>query len=188
VTSSGVETVVKAQEPHINAANNPSVNLTVQTPFHGRGTLRLIERYKRNIGGTVELHPDAPLLRKPKNGKPYDGHVYLSKRIRKAMSEAGIGAAIQARDLRRTANLERAEAGATESEQGAAGGWQIGRSPKILSTYALDLEARQERPGEAAGRKEQTLTDQKSSAQSHDLHNSRTNSSKKSVKHQRRSL
>ena len=59
----------------------------------------------------------------------------FAKRFREICQEASISGELQFRDLRRTASKERAEAGASEYQLAAGGGWSIERGSQILDTY-----------------------------------------------------
>lgn len=96
-------------------------------------TLRVIARYRAAIG--VELLPGAPLIRS-RTGKPYQ-RTQFARDVRKAMTDAKLPKALQARDLRRTATTESAEGGATAPELAARNVQSIKRSAEILDTYTL---------------------------------------------------
>ncbi len=94
-------------------------------------TIAVLETFRRS-GGVIAL-ATAPIIRAP-HGRAY-GSINFAKRFREICQEAGIPDELQFRDLRRTASKERAEAGATEYELAAGGGWSIERGSKILDTY-----------------------------------------------------
>ena len=100
--------------------------------------------------------PNAVLLR-TRRGRPYTKD-YLAKGIRRVLRAAGVPDAVRLSDLRRTASKERAEAGATEAEIAAAGGWSIERGSQILDVYnprTLELarNAQDKRRRNKSGRK-----------------------------------
>jgi len=107
------------------------------SPIWDETTYDLIERYLAYTG--LKMHPGAILLRTPTTHGRYRGVPFtkyrLSKDIRKILDAAGIPRAVQMRDLRRTASVERAEAGATAAELAAGTDHSIERSQKILDTY-----------------------------------------------------
>lgn len=66
-------------------------------------------------------------------GRPLS-YTRFSERFRKIADRAGL-TVLQARDLRRTAAVKMAEAGATEAQIAAIGGWSIQATRAILETY-----------------------------------------------------
>ena len=100
-------------------------------------TYDLIQRYLASTG--LEMHPGAILLRTPTTHGRYRGIAFtkdrLTRDVRKIMDAAGVPKSLQMRDLRRTASVERAEAGATAAELAAGTGHSIEKSQRILDTY-----------------------------------------------------
>jgi len=94
-------------------------------------TARLIERYLAAL--TVRPVASAVLIR-TERGRTFSRN-HLAKRIRAVMRGAGIPDTVQLRDLRRTASVERAEAGATAAELAAGTGHSIARGAQILDVY-----------------------------------------------------
>ena len=68
------------------------------------------------------------------NGTRSLSYTRFNERFRKIRDAAGLGH-LQARDLRRTAAVKMAEAGATEAQIAAIGGWSIEATRGILETY-----------------------------------------------------
>lgn len=95
-------------------------------------TCQLIERYLK-IRGVVVL-PGQPLIR-TRSGLRYTKLQY-ARDVRAVKRLAGIPDDIQGRDLRRTAWKERAEAGVTALEGGAAAGQKTTSSQRIIDVYA----------------------------------------------------
>jgi hypothetical protein len=85
------------------------------------------------------MHPEAILLRTPTNTGRYRGVPFskdrLTKDIRKILDAAGVPKAVQMRDLRRTASVERAEGSATAAELATGIGHSIENSQRILDIY-----------------------------------------------------
>jgi hypothetical protein len=94
-------------------------------------TVRLLGLYKSKLGA-VPL-ASATVLR-TRRGKPYTKD-RLTRDVRAVLRKAGIPDELRLSDLRRTASKERAEAGASEAELAAGGGWSIERGAAILDVY-----------------------------------------------------
>ena len=94
-------------------------------------TVALIERYKAEMG--IAWVPTATLIR-TRRGRPYTKD-RLSRDIRIIMRAAGIPDAVQARDLRRTASMERAKADSTEYELASGTGHSFAYGSRMRDTY-----------------------------------------------------
>ena len=94
-------------------------------------TVALIERYKAEMG--IAWVPTATLIR-TRRGRPYTKD-RLSRDIRIIMRAAGIPDAVQARDLRRTASMERAKADSTEYELASGTGHSFSYGSRMRDTY-----------------------------------------------------
>lgn len=94
-------------------------------------TIAMIEASR---GDTIPL-ANAPIIRAP-HGRAYKKDNF-EHRVRDICRAAGVPDGLQFRDIRRTATTERAEGGATASEQAASTGQSIAHSARILDTYTV---------------------------------------------------
>lgn len=94
-------------------------------------TFDLIERYKAERG--IAWAPTATLIR-TRRGLPYTKD-RLARDIRGVLRAAGIPDAVQARDLRRTASMERAKGGSTEYEIASSTGHSFAYGSRMRDTY-----------------------------------------------------
>lgn len=94
-------------------------------------TVAIVRRYIAAFGATSL--PGQPIIR-TRTGVRYT-QLQLGRDIRKVMNLACIPKEIQSRDLRRTAQYERATSGATSTELGAAAGQKVTSSQDIIDTY-----------------------------------------------------
>lgn len=94
-------------------------------------TVGWIRKYLGELAATAL--PGQPILR-TRTGLRYT-KLQLSRDMRTIMDKAEIPGDVQARDLRRTAQYERAITGSTALEAGAAAGQKVTSSQAILDTY-----------------------------------------------------
>ncbi len=105
-------------------------NKPIRVPLYPE-TQDIIDFYWCALG--VEHHPNAWIVLAP-SGRPYSKDL-LAKHIRIIRKAAKLPKHLQLRDIRRTASMERAEAGASEHELASGTGHSIDHGSKILDTY-----------------------------------------------------